>query len=290
MRMKLRMKLSYTTEEVERWRDKVHRRLPRLAITSKKNAVRFIDTVGFCFAFKAENSELPCLWHAACGARDPSMPKHTHRDPFLGFVWEMKRVLPVEGKVFYGRVFKRRPTMISMDYFPYFYALSLRTGLREDYLNEYRRGRLSGTGKAIMEALAESSPQITRGLKLAVGSNSRGSQREFEKAMVELQMKFYIVKVAEYYDPFTFEWNTVDKAFSRLVKKAQKIHADVARKVILKKYFENQLVSSVQSIHSLFGWKKQVIYETLGQLVRDGVITGSIRVDGKDSRYYCLIS
>ena len=81
------MKLNFTWEEIERWRDKRHRRLPRLAVITKEDALSFIDEVGFCFAFKSENSELPCLWHAACGMRDPAMPKHTHHDPAISFVW-----------------------------------------------------------------------------------------------------------------------------------------------------------------------------------------------------------
>lgn len=179
--------------------------------------------------------------------------------------------------------------MISTEFFPFFYALSRRTGSKEDYLHEFRRDGLSSRGKAIMEALAESSPQVTRSLKMAVGAQSKTLCREFEKAMVELQGKFYIVKVGERHEPLTFEWNTVDKAFPKLVKQAARISPDHARRAILTKYFENQLMGSVRTIHSLFGWKKQSIYEVLGHLMKDGVITTGITVDGKDGRHYCFV-
>ena len=93
------MGLDYTSEQVEEWRDRVHRRTPGRAVGTKRQALAFIESVGFCFAFKAENSELPCLWHAAMGMRNPIMPLHTHHDPGIGFVWEMKDVLPAEGKI-----------------------------------------------------------------------------------------------------------------------------------------------------------------------------------------------
>ncbi len=283
------MKLTYTSEDVERWRDRVYRRRPRLAVSTKRQALKFIDDVGFCFAFKSDHSELPCLWHAASGQRAPVMPRHTHTDPFLSFVWKMKQVLPAEGKIYYGRVFRKRPTMISMEYFPAFYALSSRTGTSDDYLREFRKHELSETGKHIMDALRTSSPQVTRGLKLALGVPRGHGDRDFDKAMAELQSKFYIVKVAEHYDPFTFEWNTVDRTYAKQVRQALKIFPDKARERILTKYFENQLLSSVRAIQSLFGWKKQVIYETMGQLMKGGVIAGGAKLDGKDGKYYCLV-
>ncbi len=283
------MKLHYTSEELEHWRDRIHRRRPRLAISTKDQALKFVNEVGFCFAFKAEHSELPCLWHAACGQRDPVMPRHTHSDPFLSFVWRMKQVLPAEGKIYYGRVFRKRPTMISMDFFPAFYALSRRTGRGDDYLRDYKDRELSETAKQIMDALRASSPQVTRGLKLALGMSRGQTDREFDRAIAELQSKFFVVKVAEHYDPFTFEWNTVDRTYPKQIRQARRIFPDRAREMILTKYFENQLLSSVRAIQLLFGWKKQAIYETMGQLMTQGVIAGGATLDGKDSKYYSLV-
>jgi hypothetical protein len=179
--------------------------------------------------------------------------------------------------------------MISMDFFPAFYALSRRTGRSDDYLQDYRKQELSETGKRIMDALRSSSPQITRGLKLALGMSRGQADREFDKAIAELQGKFFIVKVAEHYDPFTFEWNTVDRAYPKQVRQARRIHPDKAREIILAKYFENQLLSSIRGIQLLFGWRKQTIYETMGQLMKRGIIAGGATLDGKDSKYYCLV-
>jgi hypothetical protein len=201
----------------------------------------------------------------------------------------MKQVLPAEGKIYYGRVFRKRPTMISMDFFPAFYALSRRTGRSDDYLHDYRKQELSETAKQIMDALRSSSPQVTRGLKLALGMSRGQADREFDRAIAELQSKFFIVKVAEHYDPFTFEWNTVDRAYPKQVRQARKIHPDEAREMILEKYFENQLISSVRAIQLLFGWRKQIIYETMGQLMKRGVIAGGATLDGRDGKYYCLV-
>jgi hypothetical protein len=284
------VKLAYTAEEIETWRDRRHRRTPRLAVRTTKKALGFINDVGFCFAFKSVNSELPCLWHAACGERNPVMPRRTHHDPFVSFVWEVKNVLPAKQLAYYGRVLKHRPTLVSMELFPYFYALAKRTGMRDDYLRSFRHGQLSPVAKAIMDALVDSSPQVTKGLKLAVGRHSVRDRAGFDRAMAELQMKMYVVKTAEHYDPFTFEWELVPRAFPAEVRKARRITVQDARARILERYFRNQLVSSVPAICRLFGWEKQAVFQTLGGLVNTGVITPDVTVDGKRSTAYCLIA
>jgi hypothetical protein len=257
-------------------------------VRTKRNALDFISDVGFCFAFKAENSELPCLWHAACGTRDPIMPKHTHHDPAISFVWEMKDVLPAEGKVYYGKLLKRRPMMVSLEYLPYFVALLHRTGLKGEYQKEFLKGRLSATARDIMDALHDSSPQTTKGLKLATGNHARGSRMHFDRAIAELQEKLFIVKVAELDDPFTFVWAPFRDAYAAQVRKSRSITPETARAKILGRYFRSQMISSVPAIARLFRWERQSIFQTLGRLVRDGIIMTGINVEGKDHRYYCL--
>ncbi len=283
------MKHRFTREDIERWRDRVHRRQVRRAVRTKAQALKFVNDVGFCFAFKAENSELPCLWHAACGMRDPLMPQHSHHDPYLSFVWEMKDILPSERKLYYGKLLKRRPTMISLEYFPYFYVLSGRTGARKEYVQEHARGRLSTTAHAIMEALDDSSPQATQGLKLATGMIAKGERAEFDRAIAELQSKMFIVKVGEQHDPFTFIWAPIEACFRKEIRRARRITPERARRLILEQYFSNQLVSTVGEIVRLFRWPKQAVFQALGQLVRDGLITTDVTIEGEHRQVYCLI-
>jgi hypothetical protein len=283
------MKLAYTWDEIERRRDRIHRRRPSLAVNSKRQALQFINDVGYCFAFKSENSELPCLWHAACGMRDPSMPEHTHHDPYISFVWEMKDVLPAEGKIYYGKLLKRRPTMVSLEFLPYFYVLSGRTGMRDEFQKEFLTGRISALARDIMEALDDSSPQVTRGLRLATGTFTREERGSFDKAITELQARMFIVKVGEETDPFSFVWAPFTKAFSPQVRKARRIAPETARQKLLEQYFKNQVIGSVESIQNLFRWGKQTIYQALGKLVQDGMITPNVQIHGTEKRFYAHI-
>jgi hypothetical protein len=280
------MKLTFTWEEIERLRDRAHRRRPSLAVTTKRQALQFVNDVGYCFAFKSENSELPCLWHAACGMRDPLMPEHTHHDPYISFVWEMKDVLPAEGKIYYGKLLKRRPTMVSLEYLPYFYVLSGRSGAKDEYRKEFLTGRISSIARDIMEALKDSSPQVTRGLKLATGAFTKDERGVFDKAITELQAKMFIAKVAEESDPFSFVWAPFTRAFAAQVRKARRLSPEVARQKLLEQYFKNQFIGSVDTIQNLFRWGKQTIYQTLGKLVQDGMITPNVKIHGSDKRFY----
>lgn len=283
------MKLDYTWESIELKRDKIHRRSPELAVRTRNQALRFINKVGFCFLFKSSDSELPSLWNAMCGMRDALPPKRSQRGPYLSFMSDLKSIAPDGKKVYYGKVLQGRPTVISLEFLPYFFALYHRLGRKDEYLNEYLRGRLSPLSKEIMEALIDSSPQDTKGLRLFVGSNSRIKNPSFEKAIGELQSKLLIVNVAKDYDPFTFEWEPVHKSFGQQLAKVRTISAEEARVKILGKYIETEAVSSVQAIHHLFGWKKQIIFKTLGTLIQRGSIVASVKVDGNDGTFYAHI-
>jgi hypothetical protein len=283
------MKLSYTVEELEQWRDKVHRRTMRRAVRTKRAAMEFINDVGFCFAFKSENSEAPCLWHAACGEREPKLPLHTHHDPHISFVWKMKDVLPAERKVYYGKLLRGRPTLVSLEYFPYFYSLSGRSGSAKEYLRLFATGNLSSAAKAIMDALNDSSPQVTKGLKLASSLHTKSDRREFDSAIGELQRKMFIVKVGERHDPFTFEWELVSRRFPKEIQRARRISEEQAREKILQRYFMNQLLGSPASIQRLFGWPKQNIFRSLGNLGNKGIAIPNVSVRGQSKRYYGLV-
>ena len=86
-------------ERLEELRDITYQRTRDLRIRTLSEVVDFINVNGMVFAFQAKASELPCLWHAACGERSPKMPVHTHHDPNLGLVWKAKDVLPMEKKI-----------------------------------------------------------------------------------------------------------------------------------------------------------------------------------------------
>jgi hypothetical protein len=271
----------FSLEQIESLRDRTYHRNKYLQIKSIDAALDFINAVGFCFAFSARNWELPCLWHAACGQRTPQMPRHTHHDPHIGLVWEAKDVLPAKKLVYYGKVLKKSPTFISLEFFPYFYALIAGQRGPDGYLSDFLDGTLSTAAKNILDSLNTASPQITRDLKLSSGLSHPKQRYEFDQAIAELQAKMYLLKVAEFYEPFTFLWDLVLNQFPAIAEQAAPISRKMALGKILSKYFEVVWVADVTQIQRVFGWDKNEIGGVIEELVTEGLLTAVPRAAGK---------
>ena len=275
-----------TWEEIEKRRDRTYCRTPLLQVKSIDEALDFVNQIGFCFAFKANNSELPCLWHAAAGERKPVYPKHSHHDPYIGLVWQAKDDLAHSKKIYYGKALKNRPSMISLEFFPYFYRLS-RNSLEPDaYIADYMAGNLSSEAKRIMDAMTENSPQITSDLKIAAGFSNPKNRAAFDKAMAELQMKMYIVKIGEFYDPFTFLWDLVDRRFESELEQVKDISRQRAIEKILRQYFKTVFVAKTIDIERMFKWPKFEIEEMLKKLVNEDFIQDGFSIEDKSGQFY----
>jgi hypothetical protein len=258
-------------------------------VTNERQALSFVNSVGFCLASKADGLELPNLWDAVSGEHSHNENGEQRRSYYLSYAWEIQHILPNHGSVYYGKVFKRRPSIVSREFLPCFYALSQRTGERNEHKDAYASGELSATAKAIMDKLMKSSPMTTKELRDAMAVKANKTLPGFEKGLDELQRKMFICRLIGKDHQFGAAWSPVIKCFPAEVRKAHKISLEAARSKLLEKYFENQLLSSVDAIHCVFGWSKKVIYQTIGQLIGRGVVTSTVTLDGKRGKFHCLI-
>lgn len=276
----------FTWDDIENLRDQTFCRTPALQLKELEDAERFVYDTGFCFAFKMQKSELPCMWHAAAGERFPVYPVHIQHDPYIGFVWEAKDALPAAKKAYYGKALKKRPSFISLEFFPAFYFLQKRKNGAEAYVAEYMRGELSHEAKKIMDALFEQSPMVTADLKIASRLAHPDRRAAFDKAMAELQQRLYIVKIAEFYEPFTFLWDLVDRRFEVEIKISRKMTEQQARDKILLRYFANLWVSNPVLIKRVLGWQPTDIESTLTSLVEQRKIVDDIDIEGEKKPFY----
>jgi len=124
---------------VERYR---RQKLARYHIRSKRQALGFVGALGFCYAFTSGPGYLPGLFDVLATRSV---------DRMWSWAWRWKDELATERRLFYGRVLRRKPTYISNNYLPHFFALSGNVGERDDYLQAYREGRLSLLAKTLFE-------------------------------------------------------------------------------------------------------------------------------------------
>ncbi|MBI4380463.1 MAG: hypothetical protein HY574_04670 [candidate division NC10 bacterium] len=241
-----------TREALERLRDKTFRRIPRLRVRGERSALAFITDIGFCSTFHRVREPLPCLWVAVCGRRNPRFPKHTHTDPYVGLTWLLKDLLPAKKRVYYGKLLKGRPTLVSLEYLPAFFRLIRDEKGSGDYLSDYRAGRMTRTAKVVMDALQERHPQYTPELRAICRLKAPEQTREFERAMGELQRGLWIVKTEERYDPsFSYRWDLLDYWLEEQVLVARKLDRAKAVYRLVRKHIEVVHYSRADLIASL---------------------------------------
>jgi hypothetical protein len=97
------------------------------------------------------------LWDAVCGRVKP-VPNE-HHDPHIQKTWGWKDTSLDKRWWYYGKLLRKKATLVSLELLPFFYALSENYGDPDDYLQQYREGRLSHEAKQIYEALLEHGPQ-----------------------------------------------------------------------------------------------------------------------------------
>ncbi len=282
---------SFTRAAVEARRDRIFRRLPHLRVRSEKGALRFIQRVGFSFTFSTSGSVLPCLYVAVCGRRHPSWPKRTHHHPAVVLTWDLKNTLPAKRLVYYGKLLKGKPTLVSLDLFPAFVALIRDGRLSGDYLADYRDGRLSRTALHIMDTLMDSHPLETGELRRRAGLGTPAHTGTFEKAMAELQRKLWVVKTEEVYDPsFCYRWDLLESWLPEQVRKGHELARDEAALRVLETYLKSVIASQEGIMTRLFELSASEVERALTRLADDGLITRGVPIRNWPGRWVLWLS
>ncbi|PWK07921.1 AlkZ-related protein [Tumebacillus permanentifrigoris] len=98
--------------------------------------------------------------------------------------WLWRDRVAGEGVAAYGRFFKKKPILVSLELYPYLQAV-----LRDELTVEerYADGKLSHAAKKVYEAVAADGGIDTKALRKVVGMQDKDSKNDYDKALVELQ-------------------------------------------------------------------------------------------------------
>lgn len=271
---------------LERLRDRTFRRTPARKVRGQRTGLRFVNEVGFCFTLSDFALPAPCLWVACCGRRHPRWPRHTHHDPSIGLAWNLKDILPAKRLVYYGKLIRGKPTLVSLALFPNFFAL-IRGGKGSgDYILDYRHGRLSRSAVALLDALHEKGPLETPALRRAAGLGASELTRNFERAMAELQRSLWIVKVEEVYEPdFYYRWDLLDNWLEGPVKAADGIGREEAVHGLIGHYLGIAFYSTPRLLASLFSLAPLDVEAAVARLVNEGPVLPDRRISGLPGRW-----
>jgi len=249
-----------------------HRPLKPLA--SQRQALRFVDTRGFIFFWPIRGVDLPSLWTAVAGDRPVAS---AHDDP--GHVtWGWKDDALSKRIWYYGKVLRRKATIVSMKVAPLFYAVSQSFGaIEEDHLIAYEQGRLTQAARNIYEALLTEG--VLDSISLRKAAHMSGSREsEWNRALEDLQgdLKILPVGVAEAGSwRYAFNYDIVARHYPELPRQARSISEADARRTLLELYLESVGACQERDVPRLFGWPRELAARALQPLLSSGTLRDS---------------
>lgn len=240
---------------------------PTKRLSSSSQALTFVNKRGFVFFWPIQGILMPSLWTAVAGER-PVADKHD--DP--GHItWGWKDNALGKKIWYYGKILRKKATMISLAIAPYFYALSENYGSpEEDYLLTYEEGRMTQAAKQVYETLLNEGAMNTLDLRKAAKlSNAKDS--EFNKALEYLQSDFKILPIGVSDAgawKYSFIYEIVPRHFPELPEQARRIGEGDARAKLMEVYFESVGAAQERDAVKLFGWKRELVTRAISGLVK----------------------
>jgi hypothetical protein len=265
-----------TAGEIGRRRDVAYHRTPERRIQTIEAARAFVKEIGFCHFWPIKGVELPSLFEAIAG-RARSVPRE-HHDPDLSKCWGWKDASLGKKWWYYGKLLRRRATLVSLEVLPLFYSCSENFGELDDYLQEYADGMMTAEARAIYEALLEHGPLDTVRLRRESHMSANSAKSRFDRALVELQVGLKViptgvVEAGAWNYAFTYE--ILQRHFPELPARARSIKRGEARRELVLRYLDNVVTADRQMVAKVFhvlSWTPGELERTIDSLIAESAI------------------
>ena len=282
------MAATLRAEDLQAYRGETYRLNPDRRVADINQAVEFVNQRGFVFFWPIKDVLLPSLWVSVAG--DRPVPNN-HDDP--GHVtWGWKDSLLGKKRWFYGKVLRKKATIIALDTLPYFYALTQNYGSpEEDHLIQYQQGLLSAEAKTIYDVILNEGPLDTITLRKQARLTSSDSTSRFNRALEELQadLKLMPVGVAQAGAwRYAFIYDIVARHHPEIIDQTRFISDEQARRQLLQRYFQSIGAGTQRDALRLFQWRKPLFVRALDQMVEAGQIVKDVKQAGTDQSRYVL--
>jgi len=275
-------------ELIQSYRARTFRLLPGQRVTTKEEAIDFVNQRGFVYFWPIKDIPLPSLWAAVAGDRPVA---DAHDDP--GHVtWGWKDSLLGMRRWYYAKVLRKRATIISLDIAPFFYALSENYGSPDDdYLILYEQGRLTQEAKAVYEALLFEGPLDTVALRRAAHLASQESDSRFNRALTDLQTDFKVLPVGVTQAGawrYAFAYDLVARHFPELPEQARPISERQARQELARSYFSSLGAARVADLIRLFGWTPTQAERAITTLVSADLLQRNLEIENQAGEWIAI--
>lgn len=275
-------------EIIQAYRAQTYRVATGSRVTTRQEAIEFVNQRGFIFFWPIKDILLPSLWVAVAGDRPVA---DAHDDP--GHVtWGWKDSLLGSHHWYYGKILRKRATMIAMDTAPFFYALSENYGAPdEDYLTLYEQGRLTLEAKTIYEVLWDKGPLDTISLRKAARMTSRESESRFTRALTSLQADFKVLPVSVTQAGawrYAFAYDIVARHYPDIPKQARLINETEARNELVKKYLISVGAAQMRDVNKIFRWDSNQLGRTIDDLVSSNTLVRDLEMENITGEWFAL--
>ncbi|HSN73899.1 MAG TPA: crosslink repair DNA glycosylase YcaQ family protein [Anaerolineae bacterium] len=275
-------------QRLTEYRAETYHLRPDLRVSTREQAIDFVNRRGFVHFWPIQGVLLPSLWAAVAGERP--VPNE-HDDP--GHVtWGWKDEMLGARRWYYAKVLRKKATFIALDVAPNFYALSENYGEPEqDYLLQYQEGRLTFEAKAVYETLLSEGPLDSISLRKQSRLSSRESESRFNRALELLQADFKILPVGVAQAgawKYAFIYDLVHRFYPDLPEQARPIRQVDARRKLVELYLQSVGAAPEKAVASLFGWSKGDAAAVIDVLAVDGVVATGVSVEGEAGAWVAL--
>jgi hypothetical protein len=279
---------SILSEIIKQYRAQTFRTTNGQRITTKEQAIKFVNDRGFIYFWPIKGVELPSLWVAVAGDR---LVANAHDDP--GHItWRWKDSLLGKNAWYYAKILRKKATMITFEVVPYFYALSKNYGsLEDDYLTLYEQGHLTQEAKLIYETLLQKGPLDTIELRRETHLTNKTSGSRFDRAMAELQSDFKILPVGVTKSGgwrYAFAYDIVQRHYPEISRKAQIISEIEARQKLSEVYLRSVGAARVKDLIKIFRWSRIHVEQSVEELTKQGFIKRCLEAENQPDEWFVL--
>lgn len=257
------------------------------ALTAPEQALRWVNERGFVYFWPIKGVLLPSLWAAVAGER----PVAAAHDDAGHITWGWKDDALARRQWYYAKILRKKATLLSLEVAPYFYALSENYGApEEDYLLQYRAGRMTLAAKQVYEALLDG-PRHSLDLRQAARLSGAQGETEFNRALESLQADFKILPVGVAQAgawKYAFIYTLTARHFPDLPAAARGISEAQAREKLLELYFLSLGAAQFNEARRLFGWSPELTRRAVNRLVERGALTGGLSWPGQPGEWLAL--
>lgn len=219
-------------------------------VRNPEQLVKLIDACGFAYGFtlRAGDAAIPACFDHLSTTEDAQK---------WNWMWVWKDELPEAKRLYYGALLVRKPTFVSNAFLPIFYATFGRAGEADDHLEDVRAGRLSDTGRRIIEYLGAAGETQTKRMRAELGITSKDGKLLYGKAIDEVQRLMYVARVravGEGREDYNYTYDLFVRRYPETVKAAERISSADATLALLERTVELAGAVTPKQIARLFEW------------------------------------